>query len=88
MFVVDGAMIFESGYDQHLDYVILITAILKNRMARVIARGILTREEILQRMEFQWSEKEKIGLADFVIHNDGSEEDLKKEITDIFQKIV
>lgn len=87
LFVVDGAMIYESGYDQHLDYVIVITALLKNRMERSISRGTLTRDQILQRMDLQWSEKIKTGLADFVIHNDSSEEYLKKEITDIFKQI-
>ncbi len=87
IFIVDGAMIFESGYDQHLDYVIVITAMLKNRMVRSTSRGTLTRQQILQRMEFQWSEEVKTGLADFVIHNDGTEDDLKKEITGVFQKI-
>ncbi len=87
LFVVDGAMIYESGYDQHLDYVIVITALLKNRMERSTSRGTLTREQILQRMELQWSEEVKTGLADFVIQNDDSEEYLKKEITDIFQQI-
>ncbi|MFQ6677871.1 MAG: dephospho-CoA kinase [Fidelibacterota bacterium] len=87
LFVVDGAMIYESGYDQHLDYIIVITALLKNRMERSISRGTLTRDQILQRMDLQWSEKIKTGLADFVIHNDSSEEYLKKEITDIFKQI-
>ncbi|MCH7763496.1 MAG: dephospho-CoA kinase [Candidatus Marinimicrobia bacterium] len=87
IFIVDGAMIFESGYDQHLDYVIVITAMLKNRMERSMSRRTLTREQILQRMEFQWSEEIKTGLADFVIHNDGTGEDLKREIANVFQKI-
>jgi len=88
MFIVDGALIYESGYDQHLDYVIVITALMKNRMERTITRGMLTREQILQRIELQWSEEEKTGLADFVIHNDGTQEDLQKEITDIYNRIV
>lgn len=88
MFVVDGALIFESGYDQHLDYVIVITALMKNRMERAIARDTLSRQQILQRIELQWSEEEKTGLADFVIHNDNAQEDLQKEITKIYNRIV
>ena len=88
MFVVDGALIYESGYDQHLDYVIVITALMKNRMERAMYRGLLTRQEILQRIKLQWSEEEKTGLADFVVHNDSTEEDLQKEITDIYKRIV
>tara|TARA_B100002003_G_C14149809_1_gene552962 strand:- start:1676 stop:2158 length:483 start_codon:yes stop_codon:yes gene_type:complete len=88
MFVVDGALIYESGYDQHLDYVIVITALMKNRMERAMYRGLLTRQEILQRIKLQWSEEEKTGLADFVVHNDSTEENLQKEITDIYKRIV
>jgi len=88
IFVVDGALIYESGYDQHLDYVIVITALMKNRIERALNRGSLTRQDILQRIDLQWSEEEKTGLADFVIHNDSSEENLRKEITRIYEKIV
>ena len=88
MFVVDAALIYESGYDQHLDYVIVITALMKNRMERTIARRTLTRKQILKRIDLQWSEEEKTGLADFVIHNDGTEEDLQKEIKEIYNRIV
>lgn len=88
MFVVDGALIYESGYDQHLDYVIVITALMKNRMERAMARGTLSRQEILQRIDLQWSEEEKTGLADFVINNDSTEDNLQKEITDIYKRIV
>ncbi len=88
LFVVDGAMIYESGYDQHLDYVVVITALMKNRMDRAIVRGTLSREEVLQRMEYQWTEEEKTGLADFVIQNDGTEKDLEKEISAIYKQLV
>lgn len=88
MFIVDGALIYESGYDQHLDYVIVVTALMKNRMERAMGRGTLTREQILQRIELQWTEEEKTGLADFVIHNDSTENSLRKEITEIYERIV
>lgn len=88
MFIVDGALIYESGYDQHLDYVIVVTALMKNRMERAMGRGTLTREQILQRIELQWSEEEKTGLADFVFHNDSTENSLRKEITEIYERIV
>ena len=50
VFIIDAAMIYESGYDIHLDYIIVITAQLKNRMERALARKTLTREEILKRI--------------------------------------
>ena len=88
VFIIDAAMIYESGYDIHLDYIIVITAQLKNRMERALSRKTLTREEILKRIEFQWPEEEKVGMGDFVIHNDGSEKELNDNIKSIIKKLI
>ena len=88
IFIVDGALIFESGYDVHMDYIVVVTALLKNRMERALARQTLSREEILKRIELQWPEEEKVNLADFVIHNDGSEEDLKNNVRILIEKLI
>ena len=45
MFIVDGALIFESGLDQYLDFVITVTSLFKYRMERALNRGGLTRDE-------------------------------------------
>jgi len=88
IFVVDAALIYESGADTHMDYVIVITALLKVRMERALQRETLARDEILKRMNLQWSEEEKIALSDFVIHNDNTEEELRASVTDIYNQLV
>jgi len=88
IFVVDAALIYESGADTHMDYIIVITAFLKVRMERALQRETLTRDEILKRMDLQWPEEEKIALADFVIHNDSTEEEFRKSITNIYNQLV
>ncbi len=88
IFVIDAALIYESGADTHMDYVIVITALLKVRMERALQRETLTRDEILKRIDLQWPEEEKIALADFVIHNDGTEEELRGSISDIYNQLV
>ena len=88
IFIVDGALIFESGYDVHLDYVIVVTAQLKHRMERALGRETLSREQILKRIEFQWPEEEKVNLADFVVHNDGTEEEFHKNIEELIKKLM
>ncbi len=88
IFVVDAALVYESGADTHMDYVIVITALIKTRMERALARETLSREEILKRVDLQWPEEEKVALADFVIHNDGPEKELIKNITDIYKELV
>ena len=57
-------------------------------MERALNRNTLTRDEILKRIDFQWSEKDKISIADFVIHNDGSESELNNQIIGLFKKLV
>ena len=88
LFIVDAALIYESGYDAHLDYVIVVTAQLKHRMERALNRNTLTREEVLKRIDFQWPEEDKTSLADFVIHNDGTEAELNDQIVELFKKLV
>ena len=88
IFIVDAALVYESGLDSHLDYVIVVTAQLKFRMERSLSRNTLTREEILKRMDFQWPEEEKVNASDFVIHNDTSEKDLQSKLKEILNKLI
>ena len=88
IFVIDAALIYESGADTHMDYVIVITALLKIRMERALQRETLSRDEILKRIDLQWPEEDKIALADFVIHNDSTEKELLKSISDIYNQLV
>jgi dephospho-CoA kinase len=87
VFIVDAALIYETGFDAHLDYVIVVTAHLKNRMERALGRETLSREEILKRVGFQWPEEEKVNMADFVVHNDGTEVEFKKNIESLIKKL-
>ena len=87
VFIVDAALIYETGFDAHLDYVIVVTAHLKNRMERALGRETLSREEILKRVDFQWPEEEKVNMADFVVHNDETEAELQKNIESIIKKL-
>ena len=37
------------------------------------------RDDFLKRVELQWPEKDKIDMADFIIHNNGSMDKLNQE---------
>lgn len=88
IFVVDAALIYESGLDQHLDYVIVVTAQYGLRMQRALQKGKLSREEIQKRMDLQLPEESKVGMADFVVDNNGSDEDLVRQVDEIFKELV
>lgn len=78
--IVEAALIYESGMDRRLDYVIAVHASVETRLRRVMQRDGATREEILSRMHSQMAPEEKLELADFSIANDGSPEDLRKAV--------
>jgi dephospho-CoA kinase len=71
--IKEAALIFESGTQEHLDYVIGVSAPLNVRIQRAMQRDHVTREEILGRMQHQIGEEIKMRLCDFVIKNDEQE---------------
>ena len=87
LFVVDAALIYESGFDQHLDHVIVVSVQYGSRMNRALQRGTLTREDIQRRMDLQLPEESKVQMADFVIDNNGDQEHLSKQVDEIYQEI-
>ena len=87
-FVVDAALIYESGADTHMDYVIVITSLLRYRTERVMARNNITREDFLKRVSLQWSDEDKEHMADYVIQNNSDLNKLKKESKKIFDLII
>ena len=86
--MVDGALIYESGLDSHLDYNIVVTAKLSIRMERSLKNGSLPREDILRRIDLQWPCETKVRMADFVIHNDTTEKNLQSQVKKIFDQLV
>ena len=88
LFVVDAALIYESGADTHMDYVDVVTSHLGLKIERVLAKGELSRREFLERAELQWPDEEKIQLADFVIQNNGSHEDLLRETKKTYNLLI
>jgi dephospho-CoA kinase len=78
--IEEAALIFESGRDRDLDYVLVVDAPEESRVSRVMKRDGCTREEVLRRIKSQMSTHEKRKLADFTIENSGPEEDLLQKV--------
>lgn len=71
--IKEAALIFESGAQEHLDYVIGVTAPAPLRIHRTMHRDNITREEVIARMDKQMDDTIKMKLCDFVIKNDEQE---------------
>jgi dephospho-CoA kinase len=82
----EAAILFETGAYQSMDYNILVTAPLELKIERVLKRDNITINEIQERISKQWSDEEKIPLADFVIVND-EVKPLLKQVEAILKKV-
>ena len=68
--IKEAALIFESGSNKALDFVIGIESPLPLRLQRAMKRDNISREQAMARIEKQMNEEKKISLCDFVIIND------------------
>jgi len=69
----EAALLFESSSYKICNKSIMVTAPLELRIARVMLRDGLSRDEILNREARQFSEETKLQLTDYVIKNDNTE---------------
>jgi dephospho-CoA kinase len=68
--IKEAALIFESGSNKSLDYVIGVKAPLEMRLQRAMLRDTIIKEEAMARISKQMNEEQKMELCDFIIVND------------------
>lgn len=70
--IYESALFLETpGFRGIADKVIVVVAPEEERVRRVIKRDSITEEQVRARMERQWSDEERIRMADFIIFADG-----------------
>lgn len=68
---IESAILFESGFDDIVDRVVMVHAPFETRIARVMERDNTTRDKVIGRINSQMNDSEKLSRADFVVENDG-----------------
>ena len=86
-FIVDAALIYESGADTHMDYVIVVTSLLRFRTERIMSQGNINRDDFMKRVALQWSDEDREHMADFIIQNNSDIKNLEKESKKVFDSI-
>lgn len=81
---IESAILFEAGFRDSVDSVIMVSAPEELRLARAMKRDGATEQQIRNRMSAQMNEDEKIKMADFVICNDETQP-LNEQISFILQ---
>ena len=65
----EAALLFESGSYKMTDKTILVIAPLEIKLKRVMFRDNVTADQILARMDKQFTDQQKLAMADFTIQN-------------------
>ena len=82
--VVEVPLLFEAGMEGGFDATIAVIAQEELRRERAAGRGHALADERAAR---QLSQEEKAGRATFVVRNDGTQEDLRRELADVLGKL-
>lgn len=69
--VLESAILYESGFEDVVDYVVAVYAPLETRIHRAMERDCSTEEQVRKRIASQMDEEVKCSRADFVVINDG-----------------
>jgi dephospho-CoA kinase len=84
----DIPLLFENGLERQLDRVLVVSAPLELRAARVAERSGLTLEQVRERDAAQWPLERKVALADYVIDNSSTEGTLAQAVQLLWQKLL
>ncbi|GAC1337862.1 MAG: dephospho-CoA kinase [Myxococcales bacterium] len=81
--VYEAALLVENGLADAFAGLIVVTAPLAAQLARLRARDGMGEPEARARLAAQLPQKEKVALADFVLDNAGSLEELRKQVAGV-----
>lgn len=68
---IESAILFEAGFNDIVDKVVMIHAPLDIRISRVMARDNTSKDKVMERIKLQMPDDQKMLKSDFIIENDG-----------------
>jgi dephospho-CoA kinase len=84
--VYEIPLLVETGAQDRFDIVITVESDLENRIARLRQRGMHI-SEIEGRIAAQATREQRVEVADFLIENDGSEDELLRQVENIWDSL-
>ena len=80
-------LLVETGAAHKFDYVITVEADLESRKERLLKKGLYI-SQIEKRMSAQASPESRESIADSVIHNDGDEDSLLRQVENLWESVL
>jgi dephospho-CoA kinase len=84
--VYEIPLLVETGAQDRFDIVVTVESDLENRIARLRQRGMHI-SEIEGRIAAQATREQRVEVADFLIENDGSEDELLRQVENIWDSL-
>ena len=84
--IKESALIFETELYKKFTTIILVIAQLEQKIKRVMSRNLISKEEVDKRMQAQWTDEQKLPLANYVISNNETDA-LIPQVLSVIQKL-
>ena len=84
--IYDTPLMFEKQLQGQFDKVLMVVSDKELRQTRLVERG-LELGDIEARMANQATDEQRISIADFVIENNGTQEQLQEQVAKVWQQI-
>lgn len=85
--VLDVPLLFETGLENIVDVTWVVVCSHEKQIERITKRDDLSRKEAQKRISAQMEISQKIKLADFVIYNNGTKEELNNKVIRKWKKV-
>ena len=86
--VAEVPLLVETGTLDLYDTIIVVTCDYEKRVERFIRKGGVAKEDFDARERFQMDLSDKIKYADYVVTNDGSEEETSNQVIKIWNQLI
>ena len=85
--ILDIPLLYETGEDRKMDYVVVVSANEEAQRNRAMARPGMTQEKFASILARQLPDSDKRRRADFIIENSGNLEHLRKQVEVLSKKL-
>ncbi len=86
--VINAPLLIEAGAENLVDKIIVVKTDEDTQIERLTKRDNISKEEAIKRIRAQMPISEKIKYSDYVIDNNGTPEETKKQVDAIYKELI
>lgn len=86
--VIDAALIFEFGFDKHVDLLVMVDAPRDVKIERMLVKGKMNRETLERVLDIQMPPEEMREKTDYVLLNEGGTDALEKVALELYDRLL